>query len=114
MTWQQRALYQLMSDISEDCYCAGWMNGNEYTLWEMLTTPTAPRNYGMGQVSDRDIAEMRAISNDIGGWIRWHDDADEPDLPANEWGPRFEALEDWQRRYDKQKAEWATLSGSAS
>ena len=27
---QQTELYELMSEISEDCYCAGWMMGLEY------------------------------------------------------------------------------------
>jgi hypothetical protein len=71
--WKQRALYQLMSDISEECYYAGWMSGNEYTLWEMVSDPKASRRYGQSEVSEEQIAELRAISNEVGGWVRWHD-----------------------------------------
>jgi hypothetical protein len=110
MNWKQRALYQLMSDISENCYCAGWMHGNEYTLWKMVADPTASRRYGQSEVTDEEIAELKAISDDIGGWIRWHDDEDEPDLGAEEWGPRFEPLAEWQARYERHMAQHAALA----
>ena len=107
--WKQRALYQLMSEISEECYCAGWMSGNEFTLWEMVSSPDASRSYGMGEVSESQIADLRAMSAEIGGWIRWHDDADDSTLPPEEWGPRFEPMAEWQARYDRQMAQWAEL-----
>ena len=30
-------LKKLMSAISEERWCAGWMHGLEYTLWDMVT-----------------------------------------------------------------------------
>ena len=32
----ERALYELMSSVSEDCYCAGWLDGTEYAVWDLL------------------------------------------------------------------------------
>ncbi|HEY8878261.1 MAG TPA: hypothetical protein VIN03_11895 [Roseateles sp.] len=112
LTWKQEALYRLMSEISESCYCAGWLTGNEYTLWEMVADPNAERRYGMDEVSERDIQTMREISTEIGGWVRWHDDEDEPGLPSSEWGIRFIAMPDWLRLYDKRMADWAHLRAS--
>lgn len=109
LTWKQEALYRLMSDISEDCWCAGWLIGNEYTLWEMVADPAAERRYGQGQVSERDIQAMREISAEIGGWVRWHDDHDEPDFPSSEWGIRFIAMPEWLPMYEKRMSEWAEL-----
>jgi hypothetical protein len=108
-TWKHRALYNLMREISEDCYCAGWMNGNEYTLWEMVANPEASRRYGQDEVTLEQIADLRTMSAELGGWIRWHDDNDDPDLPSQEWGPRFELLTDWQPRFATRMAEWAEL-----
>lgn len=98
----QRALYELMSEISEGCYFAGWLSGNEYTLWEMVAEPSADRRYGMDEVSERDIQQMREISADIGGWIEWRDD--EQGLPVGEWGPYFISMSDWLEKFANDKA----------
>ena len=34
LTPPQRQLADFMSDLSENAYCAGWMSGLEYALWE--------------------------------------------------------------------------------
>jgi hypothetical protein len=36
LTDSQWDLYDRMSGISEDCYCAGWVGGNEYDIWDAL------------------------------------------------------------------------------
>lgn len=105
MTWKQKALYERMSDISEECYAAGWMTGNEYTLWEMVANPEASRRYGMSDVRESDLNELREISTEIGGWIRWVDDDDDPDLPSEEWGPVFTPMAEWVPLFNKRLAE---------
>lgn len=109
MDWKQRALYELMSDISEECYCAGWMSGNEYTLWEMVANPDAGRNYGQDSVTDEQIADLRAISNEIGGWIRWRDDEEDANLPPEDWGPVFTPMAEWLPMYEQRMALWESL-----
>ena len=109
MDWKQRALYQLMSDISEDCYCAGWMIGNEFTLWEMVADPAAKRDYGQGEVKQWQIDDLRAISTEVGGWIRWRDDEEDKDLPADEWGAVFAPMAEWLPLYERRMAQWAKL-----
>ena len=32
------ALLRIMRDISEDCWCAGWLTDLEFTLWNAVTT----------------------------------------------------------------------------
>lgn len=109
MTWKQKALYERMSDISEECYAAGWMTGNEYTLWGMVANPEASRSYGMSDVRESDLNELREISNEIGGWIRWFDGEDDTDLPPEDWGPVFTPMAEWLPMFDKRMAEWAAL-----
>jgi hypothetical protein len=109
MDWKQRALYQLMSDISEDCYCAGWMTGNEYTLWEMVTDQAAERRYGMGEVEAQSIEDMRTISAEVGGWIRWRDDDEDKELPVEDWGPVFTPMAEWLPMYERRMSQWAKL-----
>jgi hypothetical protein len=97
LTPQQNELYELMSDISEDCYCAGWIMGNEFSLWAMATETAPDRSYGQDVVPEESLQRLRELSAAIGGWIYWHDDEHEPDLPADDWGPRFIAMADWLR-----------------
>ena len=48
-----RLLYKKMSDISEDCWCAGWMMGNEYALWKILRGDR--HDYGWGGIAYEDL-----------------------------------------------------------
>ena len=105
LTAQQRQLFELMSDISEECYCAGWMMGNEYTLWRMVSDPVASRDYGLSVVTDEQIAELKRLSDAVGGWIYWHDDFIAPTIPVNEWGERFIAMPEWLAMYERTMAE---------
>lgn len=36
LTDTQLDLYDRLSEISEDCYCARWIQGNEYTIWNAI------------------------------------------------------------------------------
>jgi len=36
LTTDQRALFEAMSDVSEECYCAGWMAGTEQNVWRLI------------------------------------------------------------------------------
>jgi hypothetical protein len=77
------ALAELMSDISEECYCAGWMMGLEYALWDMVLGGS--RRYGQSEASEEQVAEMRRLSERAGGWVRWQDDVGEVFVPLDEW-----------------------------
>lgn len=94
MNWKQKALANLMSEISEECYNAGWMDGLEYKLWDILNGKTG-KKYGKSEVTDLQIAAMRDISEEIGGWIYWADDKTHLGAPPELWGPRFITMNDW-------------------
>lgn len=101
LTDRQTELYELMSDISEDCWCAGWMSGNEFSLWCLVSNPSASRQYGQRAICERDRSRLAALAKEIGGWVYWHDDEYEPTLPRAEWGPRFIAMDAWPARYER-------------
>lgn len=84
-------LCKLMSDISEDCYCAGWMDGNEYRLWTAVTDPNDDRAYGQDVIDTNDIARLRTLSGSLGGWIVCSDD---------DYELYFVPIEEWKARYD--------------
>jgi hypothetical protein len=84
--YRKQELYDLMSGISEECYCAGWMHGNEFRLWDAVTDPNDDRRYGMGEIQEYQVQRLRELSQLVNGWWVWEDDA------------AFIGLDEWKRR----------------
>lgn len=77
-------LVRLMSRISEQHYCAGWLVGLEYSLWDMLEG--GDRDFGFGPVKAGSLLQLAALSERAQGWWRWSDEAvDEVFVPLAEW-----------------------------
>jgi hypothetical protein len=89
----QEALYMLMSDISEECYCAGWLIDNEFRLWSAVADPADDRQYGMGEIEPEQIAKLKELSELVGGWIVWKD------------GAQFVPMQEWLAMYAERKGE---------
>ncbi len=85
-------LLRLMSDLSEDCYAAGWLIGCEVTLWDFVTR-NQPGDWGGGFVAQEDINSLRRLSAACGGWWHWPDGADDK---------QFVTLEEWTELYANQ------------
>ena len=81
-------LRSLMSDLSEDCWCAEWLDGCETALWAFVTE--GPGEWGMGAVDQRDVDELRRLSDKAGGWWVWDNT-----MGGNVFVPRAE----WLARY---------------
>jgi len=64
-------LLGLMTGISEENWCAGWMTGLEFSLWEARA---GERCYGMGVISERQSQLLKLLSEECGGWWRWDDE----------------------------------------
>lgn len=109
-----KALGEAMSNISEECYCAGWMSGLEFSLWEFLTS--GPGKWGMGKVDAGDLATLRALSEKCGGWIVWREDVGQVFVPLANWLPMFDAEQErakaWLAAYEANQA--AQKTGDAS
>jgi hypothetical protein len=80
-----RLLFRRMSDISEDCYAAQWLIGNEYSLWQMLQG--ASSSYGTCDVSAEELEELRLLSEMANGWI-WTGG-------AGNYIPQLVSLKEW-------------------
>lgn len=75
-------LLGLMTGISEENWCAGWMSGLEFSLWEARA---GERCYGMGVITERQSQLLKLLSEECGGWWRWDDAA----------GVTFIRMADW-------------------
>ena len=87
-----RHLCDHMSVLSEECYCAGWLFGCEFTLWHFVLT--GPGEWGMGRVEQSNIDELRALSERCGGWVVWREDIGNAFVPLAEWLPTYAAEQD--------------------
>jgi len=75
-------LQQIMSDISERCWCAGWMMGTEHALWRAIQTPDEePFDWGQDEVTPEERQQLRWLSEQCGGWWCNYDRF----LPLDEW-----------------------------
>ncbi len=88
-----RQLAEFMSGLSEEAYCAGWMDGLEFELWDAVIG--GPREYGCLQITLGHIAQLRELSAAAGGWIVFDDKEEESLLPVGEWEKRFA---EWKQR----------------
>jgi hypothetical protein len=88
-----RALADFMSELSEEAYCAGWMDGLEFALWRALIG--GPRTYGRLEITDQQLTRLRELSEAARGWIVFDDAEEETLVPLGEWKQRFET---WSQR----------------
>lgn len=116
-----RALHEKMSDMSEEYYCAGWLHGWEFMVWNALKYRENPKeeNYypvtcGEGytlsmQDWDRDLDDILELSKAAGGWIYYPQDEEHPDGPSgpkNSWDFEcFVPLPDWMTLLQVKKKE---------
>lgn len=84
------ALRTLMENISERCYCAGWMRGLEEVCWmasRMDVRPGEPIRYGQDEITPLERDALRQYAERAGGWWYWGDYAAD--------GPVFLTTEQW-------------------
>lgn len=108
-------LLSLMSEVSEDAWCATWMDGWHFELWDRGDDATADRaddgmemkGYSGGHVCIPDglCRRMRAMGELIDAWW-WYRTAprDASDYNARpyveeEWGPRPVTIATWRRMH---------------
>jgi hypothetical protein len=84
----QLGLLALMTGISEEYYCAGWMMGLEFDLWR--ARETGPLDYGRGMVTTRQCDLLRLLSEEAGGWWVFDMERGSVFLPLAEWLERAE------------------------
>jgi hypothetical protein len=99
--WHQ--LRDLMSEISEDMYAAGWLAGLEYSLWALvLGEPDVC--FSAEALVPGQLDDLRRLSAELGGWARWSDepvtDARRSPCPT---GPVFVPMAEWVDLYATQK-----------
>lgn len=97
MHYSQAALRDLMSDISEECWCANWLIDNEYHIWSALCGGSL--RYGQCDIGIEKLAQVASLSVTTGSWIIFP--SAEEILPGDFYAI---PLADWVERYKKWSA----------
>lgn len=90
------ALASMMSEVSEDHYCAGWLVDLEYELWEIITEKNRP--FGFGYIDPGKLLAIASLARELGGWIVWQHN-DDPEKS----GERFVTFEEFEPMYEVNK-----------
>lgn len=77
------ALASYMSELSEECWCAGWLSGCEFALWMLANDGGG--HWGQDIVTPEAAAQLLALSEEAGGWVRWADGVGAVFVPMDEW-----------------------------
>ena len=86
------SLEDLISSISEECYCAGWLVEIEFWLWEIVSSGASDDvPFGQYWVLASELVILRELSDRIGGWISWSDASRSVE---------FVKMEEWLAKYD--------------
>src|SRR3569833_2600437 len=83
----QLQLAELMSHISEEAYSAGWMDGLEYELWEILTGKNS--RYGRYLLTPEELDQLQYLINKCKCWIVFDDENDETAVDLETWKKMF-------------------------
>jgi len=83
----QKVLAEYMSELSEEAYSAGWMDGLEYALWNCIVN--GPSEYGRLQISGNHIETLLNLSHQSNGWIFWDDELEETFVGISDWKKMF-------------------------
>ena len=87
LTPDQIQLENLMSDISEKCYSAGWETNLEFVLWDAVIN--GERKYGHDIITIDDIDLLKKLSTACSSWIHFDDQTEETAIDLDKWRQMF-------------------------
>ncbi|KAF0244566.1 MAG: hypothetical protein FD180_2384 [Planctomycetota bacterium] len=81
-----KRLGDAMSAISEDCYCAGWLQGTEYMVPELCRralSADCSMFWGHGKITVEQAKELTMLAEQLRSWA----DTDEESIGYNPFQP---------------------------
>ena len=86
---KQNLITNLISEISEDIYCAGWYSNIEFELWNWINDEMTIPKYFNQRVIKEDLIELQMLSGKLQLWAYWHDEDEEKSIGITEWKELF-------------------------
>ena len=84
----QRALLVYMRHLSDENWCAGWLIGLEFMLWDWVLRLRSGADHTLEfeRASAPDIEVLSWLAEQAEGWWHWKTGSKEPEfVPFNEW-----------------------------
>lgn len=97
---KKEQLAELMSEISEWCWSATWIMGNEYALWDFINSEGS-KKYGVCEtetdhVFAEDLQKLKALAEEVGQWPVWDDEVTDAETVAGMY-LRWVSIEEWKQ-----------------
>jgi len=82
---KQNLITNLISEISEEIYCAGWYINIEFELWTWINDESTIPEGLNHRVIKKDLIELQKLSNKLKMWAYWHNTDEEKSIEISEW-----------------------------
>lgn len=94
---EEEALRDVMANLSQDMYSAGWHDELEFRLWaRMAKEPVDERSY-----DPADFLKLSLLSARVEGWVEWSDELGCLFITLDEWQPKYAAWRQaWREKYE--------------
>jgi hypothetical protein len=88
-TVAEDALTRHLGEISEEGYCAGWMNGLEFDIWRICTAGGG--YFGGAKIEEQYAADLLNLASLAGSWPVWDKSKGRSYMPLAEWKATYAA-----------------------
>jgi len=92
-------LFDLMVDLSERCYCAGWMENWESTIWKLVCAEHKDVDVGQDEIKAWELIRLKQLIEKNNGIWAFVGNLNKE--PAWYCGFCFIKLAEWKEYYDK-------------
>lgn len=90
----QRLLLNYISELSEEYYCAGWLDSIEFQLWDLLQQnyeDIIKVDFWRKRVDKEELQDMRFLAQTTNCWAIWDEEKEEMTIPLDQWIPKYES-----------------------
>ena len=82
---KQNFMPMLISEVSQDIYCAGWYSDIEFILWNWIhDESTIPKIINLRVVKE-DLSDLKSISEKLQLWAYWDNIDEDKSIEIQEW-----------------------------
>ena len=93
-----RALVDYMSSLSQEAWCAGWLQDLEFMLWSVLVGEKCD---GRLALTASQVEHLSSLSDGCQGWIVIDENTEEKFVPLPEW---LRLFADWHAANTRERA----------
>ena len=87
---KENLIVDLISEISQDIYAAGWYDKIEYLLWNWIEAEVQIPGYINRRVIMSDLEELKGISEKLNLWGIWENGNNPKAIKLMKWKTKFE------------------------